>query len=43
MTLCNLIPGLLLRSNPGLRLANAFGVKENAFGVKENAFGVNPN
>jgi len=34
-------PGLSLRSNPGLKLANAFGVKgtdvwANAFGVKRN-------
>ena len=41
-------PGLSLRSNPGLKLANAFGVEEggyaNAFGVEgggyANAFGV---
>jgi len=26
-------PGLSLRSNPGLKLANAFGVLANAFGV----------
>ena len=42
------LPGLSLRSNPGLKLANAFGVTgpelANAFGVTElklaNAFGV---
>jgi predicted outer membrane lipoprotein len=46
------IPGFSLRSNPGLELANAFGVNlgleiANAFGVNlgleiANAFGVNP-
>ncbi len=25
--ICELFPGLSLRSNPGLKLANAFGVK----------------
>src|SRR6185369_7439311 len=47
----NSYPGLSLRSNPGLKLANAFGVNSkpklaNAFGVNSklklaNAFGVN--
>jgi predicted outer membrane lipoprotein len=46
----DVIPGFSLRSNPGLRLANAFGVDDelrlaNAFGVDDglklaNAFGV---
>ena len=46
-----MIPGFSLRSNPGLGLANAFGVNDglglaNAFGVNDmvglaNAFGVN--
>ena len=40
MTMYVLIPGLSLRSNPGLKLANAFGVNP---GLKlANAFGVNP-
>jgi hypothetical protein len=34
---------LSLRSNPGLKLANAFGVSANAFGVSANAFGVSAN
>jgi len=34
------IPGLSLRSNPGLKLANAFSVLANAFGVLANAFSV---
>jgi hypothetical protein len=40
MNISNYYPGFSLRSNPGLKLANAFGVKWNAFGVKWNAFGV---
>jgi len=39
-----LIPGLSLRSNPGLELANAFGVnfQPHSFGIISNAlFGVN--
>src|SRR5215213_4608322 len=36
-------PGLSLRSNPGLKLANAFGVTANAFGVTATAFGVTAN
>ena len=36
-----MIPRLSLRSNLGLKLANAFGVMSNAFGVMSNAFGVN--
>jgi len=33
-------PGFSQCSNPGLQLANAFGVLANAFGVLANAFGV---
>ena len=33
-------PGLSLRSNPGLKLVNAFGVLAYAFGVFGYAFGV---
>ena len=49
-TFVDITPGFSLRSNPGLRLANAFGVNDeprlaNAFGVNDelrlaNAFGV---
>ncbi len=35
-------PGLSLRSNPGLKLANAFGVRRTAYGVRRSAFGVRP-
>jgi len=40
LTFMFLIPGFSLRSNPGLKLANAFGVLANAFGVLANTFGV---
>jgi hypothetical protein len=40
MNISNYYPGFSLCPNPGLKLANAFGVKWNAFGVKWNAFGV---
>jgi hypothetical protein len=34
------IPGLSLRSNPGVELANAFGVLSKDFGVLSKDFGV---
>jgi len=40
MTIYDLVPGLSLRSNPGLKLANAFGVIANTFGVIASGFGV---
>jgi hypothetical protein len=36
-------PRVVASSNPGLKLANAFGVRANVFGVQANVFGVQAN